>query len=90
MPLPGLASFVDLALAIIAVELLLIGLSLRRRPGASLGGLLPTVLSGLGLLLALRSALAGAAPALTLAALSFGGLAHVADLLLRLRRHGPR
>ncbi|MFC5504151.1 MULTISPECIES: hypothetical protein [Hyphomicrobiales] len=89
MALPGLASVVDLALAIIAVELLLIGLSLRR-PGASCAGLLSTVLSGLGLLLALRSALAGAAPALTLAALSFGGLAHVADLVLRLRRHGPR
>ena len=89
MALPGLASVVDLALAIIAVELLLIGLSLRR-PGASRAGLLSTVLSGLGLLLALRSALAGAAPALTLAALSFGGLAHVADLVLRLRRHGPR
>lgn len=90
MALPRLASVVDLALAIIAVELLLIGLSLRRRPGASRAGLLPTVLSGLGLLLALRSTLAGAAPALTLAALSFGGLAHVADLVLRLRRHGPR
>lgn len=89
MALPGLASVVDLALAIIAVELVVIALSLRR-PDASQAALLPTVLSGLGLLLALRSALAGAAPALTLAALSFGGLAHIADLVLRLRRHGPR
>ena len=89
MALPGLASVVDLALAIIVVELVVIALSLRR-PDASQAALLPTVLSGLGLLLALRSALAGAAPALTLAALSFGGLAHIADLVLRLRRHGPR
>lgn len=89
MALPELAIIVDLALAIIAVELLLIALSLWR-PGAPRAGLLPTVLSGLGLLMALRSVLAGAAPAVTLAALSFGGLAHVADLVLRLRRHGPR
>jgi cyanate permease len=89
MALPGLANVVDLALAIIVVELVVIALSLRR-PDASQAALLPTVLSGLGLLLALRSALAGAAPALTLAALSFGGLAHIADLVLRLRRHGPR
>lgn len=84
MALPGLASVVDLALAIIAVELVVIALSRRKRPGHL--ALLPTVLSGLGLLLALRSALAGAAPGLTLAALSFGGLAHIADLALRLRR----
>lgn len=84
MALPGLASVVDLALAIIVVELVVIALSLRR-PGASQAALLPTVLSGLGLLLALRSSLAGAAPGVTLAALSFGGLAHVADLVLRLR-----
>ena len=78
-----LASVVDLALAVIVVELVLIALARRR--GGSLA-LLPTVLSGLGLLLALRTAVAGADPRLTLAALSFGGLAHVADLVLRLRR----
>lgn len=89
MALPELARVVDLALAIIAIELVLIALSVRR-PGRSRAALLPTVLSGLGLLLALRSALAGAAEGLTLAALSFGGLAHVADLVLRLRRAGPR
>lgn len=89
MALPGLASVVDLALAIIVVELVLIGLSVRR-PGQMRLSLLPTVLSGLGLLLALRSALAGAAPGVTLAALSFGGLAHIADLVLRLRRPGAR
>jgi hypothetical protein len=78
-----LASVVDLALAVIAVELVVIALARRR--GGSLA-LLPTVLSGLGLLLALRVALAGADPRVTLAALSFGGLAHAADLVLRLRR----
>ncbi len=78
-----LASVVDLALAVIVVELVVIALARRR--GGSLA-LLPTVLSGLGLLLALRTGLAGADPRLTLAALSFGGLAHVADLVLRLRR----
>lgn len=86
MALPGLASVVDLALAIIAVEMVVIALSWRKKPGHL--ALLPTVLSGLGLLLALRSALAGAAPGLTLAALSFGGLAHIVDLVLRLRRAG--
>lgn len=88
MALPGLASVVDLALAIIAVELVVIALSWRKKPGHL--ALLPTVLSGLGLLLALRSALAGAAPGLTLAALSFGGLAHIADLALRLRRDAAK
>jgi hypothetical protein len=78
-----LASVVDLALAVIAVELVVIALARRR--GGSLA-LLPTVLSGLGLLLALRVALAGADPRVTLAALSFGGLAHGADLVFRLRR----
>lgn len=86
MALPGLASVVDLALAIIAVELVVIALSWRNKPAHL--ALLPTVLSGLGLLLALRSALVDAAPALTLVALSFGGLAHIADLALRLRRAG--
>jgi hypothetical protein len=78
-----LASVVDLALAVIAVELVVIALARRR--GGSLA-LLPTVLSGLGLLLALRVALAGADPRFTLVALSFGGLAHAADLVFRLRR----
>lgn len=88
MALPGLASIVDLALAIIAVELVVIALSWRKK--AAHLALLPTVLSGLGLLLALRSALAGAPPGLTLAALSFGGLAHIADLGLRLRRDAAK
>ena len=64
----------------------MIALSWRKKPAHL--ALLPTVLSGLGLLVALRSALADAAPGLTLAALSFGGLAHIADLALRLRRAG--
>lgn len=84
MVLPGLAAVVDLALVIIAVELVAIAMSWRRRPRHV--ALLPTVLSGLGLLLALRGAVAGATPGLVLTALSLGGLAHVVDLALRMRR----
>ena len=90
MPLPPLVTTIDLALGVIGIELLLIGLAALR--GSSFGrpALLLTVLSGLGLLLALRTVAVGADPRLTLAALTLGGLAHAADLATRLRQRTDR
>jgi hypothetical protein len=84
-----LVMVIDLALAIITVECALLLWSSRagaRQPGAPIDPLLLTVLSGLGLLLALRAAAVDAHPAVTLAALTLGGLAHVADMAARLRK----
>jgi hypothetical protein len=82
---------VDLALAIIIVEVVLLLWSSRerlRRRELPADPLLLTVLSGLGLLLALRAAVVEAHPAVALAALTLGGLAHVADMAVRLRKPG--
>jgi hypothetical protein len=86
MPLPPLVATIDLALAVIAIEMLVIGLAAWRGAPSSRPALLLTVLSGLGLLLALRTVAAGADPRLTLAALTLGGVAHAADIATRLRR----
>lgn len=67
---------VDLALALTLVEALL----LVRRPE-----LLRTLLAGLGLMVALRLALADAAPHWLALALSAAGLCHAADLHARWR-----
>ncbi|KPF64195.1 hypothetical protein IP69_18570 [Bosea sp. AAP35] len=88
MPLPPLVTTIDLALAVIALELVLIGVASWRGSSSPRRALLLTVLSGLGLLLALRTVAVGADPRLTLAALTLGGLAHAADITMRLRRGG--
>lgn len=91
MGAPSFVMVVDLALAIIVIELAVILWASRAAPTGrviSPKALLPTVLSGLGLLLALRAVAAGADPLVALAALSFGGMAHVVDLVVRLRRGG--
>ena len=67
---------IDLALLCVAVEALV----LRRRPD-----LLRTLLAGLGLLVALRLAVADAAPAWVLLALSAAGACHLVDLRARWR-----
>lgn len=90
MPLPPLVATIDLALAVIGVELLVIALAAWRGGSSPRPALLLTVLSGLGLLLALRTVAVGADPRLTLAALTLGGIAHAADLASRLRRGAGR
>lgn len=90
MPLPPLVPTIDLALAVIGIELLLIGLATWRGAPSARPKLLLTVLSGLGLLLALRTVAVGADLRLTLAALTLGGVAHAADLTMRLRRGASR
>lgn len=86
MGIPPLVLTIDLALAIIGVELGLLVLAAWRNPAKSRRPLLFTVLSGLGLLLALRTVAVGADALLTLSALTLGGLAHIADMATRLRR----
>jgi hypothetical protein len=79
---------VNLALAIITVEVVVLLWRYHRSLPFDLlkNPLLLTALSGLGLLLALRAAADGADPLLALAALTFGGLAHIADMVARLRQ----
>ncbi|TGD98748.1 hypothetical protein [Methylobacterium nonmethylotrophicum] len=75
---------VDVALLIVAAEAVLLVLMRRgRRPGP--GALLINLASGACLMLALRAVLAGAPGFWLAAALAGAGLAHVADLWLRLR-----
>jgi hypothetical protein len=82
----------DLALAILAVEAVALIAMMMRSGSASAAAevsrrtFLLTTLSGFGLLVALRCALVQTHPALILAGLSLGGLAHMADLYLRTRR----
>lgn len=75
---------VDLALAILLFEAALL-LALRGRHGLPARDILLIALAGIGLLAALRSALAGASWVVPLG-LSLAGLAHGADLWLRLKR----
>ncbi len=75
---------VDLILLLLVVELIaLIVLRRVRRTGPRLGDVLPTLVSGAFLLLALRLALTGAQPTWIAASLAGAGLAHVADLVRR-------
>ncbi len=77
---------VDLILALLALESALL-IYWHRRTGRGIrpGQLLPNVLAGACLLLALRAALSGANPLYVGLALSGALLAHVADLYLRWR-----
>jgi hypothetical protein len=81
----------DLALGILGLEVtVLMALRLRSASPPSTTEVarrifLLTTLSGFGLLFALRGALVQAHPALILAGLSLGGIAHAADLYLRTR-----
>jgi hypothetical protein len=73
--------WIDLILALIALEG--VGLLVLRRVtgrGPSAGALLPNLLAGAALLVAMRLALTGEAPALVGLALLAGLLAHLADL----------
>lgn len=77
-----LLHLVDLVLAVNLIEML--WLSLRRRTG--LAHLLPNLLAGLSLTLALRLSLVGADPAWIVVCLAAAGVSHLMDLLAR-RRH---
>jgi hypothetical protein len=75
---------VDAILLLVAVELVVLTL-IRHRTGRGPGGtlLLPNLLAGCALLLALRAALGGAAWPWSAAWLAAAGVAHVADLAMR-------
>ena len=76
---------IDLILLLILAECLL--LAVWRRKGLRLGELLPNILSGAALMLALRCALVDADWAWVSLSLLAALLAHLVDLALRLRRH---
>jgi hypothetical protein len=76
---------IDLALAVIVLEAIVLAALAWRRGAGLREPLLLTVLSGLGLLLGLRLAASGADARLTLIALTLGGLAHAADVFVRLK-----
>jgi hypothetical protein len=75
---------VDLILVLVAVELVVLGY-MRARRGTGIGwrALLPNLLAGAALLLALRAALTGADWPWIAVWLAVAGLAHVADLRVR-------
>lgn len=80
------AWLVDVALAIVAVELIVVAVA-RRNAGAPVRlALIANVAAGLALMVAVRLALADVAWPWLAAALMAAGMAHVADLALR--RHG--
>ncbi len=75
---------VDLILALLVAEaLLLYALKRYRHHGPGLLSVLPTLVSGALLLIALRSVLVGAWPGWTGLALALAGIAHVLDLSSR-------
>jgi hypothetical protein len=75
---------IDLILLFILLECVF--LALWRRPALRLGELLPNILSGAALMLAVRFALVGARWEWVALSLLGALLAHLADLGLRLRR----
>ena len=80
---------VDLILLLVAVEVVVLGcIRARRGSGIEWRALLPNLLAGAALLLALRAAITGAAWPWIALWLAVAGLAHVADL--RTRWQGKR
>jgi hypothetical protein len=75
---------VDLILLLVVIEVVVLGV-LRDRGGRGIGWreLLPNLLAGAALLLALRSAITGATWPWIATWLAAAGLAHVADLRIR-------
>lgn len=76
---------VDLAIAILLIEAALL-LALRGRHGLAGRDIMLIALAGLGLLAALRAGMSEAGPWPILLGLTLGGVAHGADLWLRLKR----
>jgi len=75
---------VDLILVLVAVEVVVLGyIRARRGSGIEWRALLPNLLAGAALLLALRAAITGAAWPWIAVWLAVAGLAHVADLRTR-------
>jgi hypothetical protein len=80
---------IDLALLILVIEALCLGLyRARTGRGLSISTTLLITLSGIGLLFALRAAVAGLETFWILLGLSLGGLMHVIDLGRRIRNSG--
>lgn len=75
---------IDAILLLVLVEAVVL-VPLGRRAGLSAAGILANLAAGAFLLLALRSVLAAADWTVTAMALAAAGLAHLADVALRLR-----
>ena len=83
----GSGRIVDLILVLVALEAVVLGyMRARRGNGIEWRALLPNLLAGAALLLALRAAITGAAWPWIAAWLAAAGLAHLADLRTRWSR----
>ncbi|HTN47881.1 MAG TPA: hypothetical protein VMK32_00455 [Burkholderiaceae bacterium] len=75
---------IDLILSLVAVEIVVLGiLQARRRVGPGWRAMLPNLIAGATLLLAVRAAITGSAWPSIAAWLAAAGVAHVADLWTR-------
>ena len=77
--------FVDLVLAVLVVEAIVLASVLRSGRRPSFAALLPNLAAGVFLVLAVRAAAAGLGAPWIGGFLALGGAAHVIDLRLRLR-----
>jgi hypothetical protein len=86
-PFSGVTLLIDIVITVTMAEMLVLAV-MHRRSGRGLapGDFLPTMLSGLCLMFALRAGLTGAAWGWVAAGLLLSGLAHAVDL----RRRWPR
>jgi hypothetical protein len=91
MTMAGLAvAAVDLALAVLILEaVVLVALRGLRGRGLPVSTTVLIAAAGLGLLAALRAALAGGPAFIILLGLTIGGVAHAIDLVRRLRAGSP-
>ena len=81
-----MSAIVDGVIAILVVEAVILAIVLRRLDRAPpFAALLPNLLAGLFLMLATRSVVAEAISFPMLGFLALGGMAHVADLVVRFR-----
>jgi hypothetical protein len=86
-PFSAATMLIDIVIAVTLLEALVLAM-LHRRGGAGLapGDFVPTLLSGLCLMFALRAGLSSAGWAWVATGLTLAGLAHVVDLRRRWRR----
>jgi hypothetical protein len=80
----------DLAIAVMAIEAVVLSAIFRRRRPGLLLSLLPTLSSGLFLLLALKAALQDGGHVVILACLTGSLIAHATDIALRLSLRKPQ
>jgi hypothetical protein len=85
-PFSGATLLIDIVIAVTLVELLVLAVLHRRGGGLPPGDFIPTLLSGLCLMCALRAGLTSAGWGWVAAGLLLSGVAHAVDLHKRWRR----